>query len=47
MAATMSNLGMIIRIDPKNARVEKKMIPKDHTWWIDQIHRFGVPKEIY
>jgi hypothetical protein len=47
MAATMSELGMIIRIDPKNARVEKKMIPKDHTWWIDQIHRFGIPKEIY
>ena len=47
MAATMSNLGMIIRIDPKNARVEKKMIPKDHSWWEDQILRFGVPKEIY
>jgi hypothetical protein len=47
MAATMCELGMIIRIDPKSARVEKKMIPKDHSWWEDQISRFGVPKEIY
>ena len=47
MAATMCEIGMIIRIEPKSARVEKKMIPKDHSWWEEQIHRFGVPKEIY
>lgn len=47
MAATMCELGMIIRIDPKSARVEKKMIAKDHTWWEEQIESFGVPKEIY
>ena len=47
MAATMCDHGMIIRIDPKTSKVEKKMIPKDHSWWEDQITRLGVPKEIY
>jgi len=47
MAATLSEHGMIIRIDPKTRKVEKKMITKDTSWWEMQILRFGVPKEIY
>ena len=47
MAATMCDYGIIIRIDPKTSKVEKKMIPKEHSWWEEQIQRFGVPKEIY
>jgi len=47
MAATLCDHGMIIRVDPKTHKIEKKMIPKNHEWWESQILRLGVPKEIY
>lgn len=47
MAATLCDHGMIIRVCPKTHKIEKKMIPKDTSWWEAQILRLGVPKEIY
>lgn len=43
MAASRSNFGMIIRINPVTKKIEKKAIVKNTAFWELQIAKYGIP----
>jgi len=47
MAASGSEVGIIIRINPVNKKIEKKAIKKNISFWTLQIAKYGIPSFLH
>ena len=45
--ATLSNIGIIIRVDPKTRRTERIVIKQDINFWEQKVLELGIPIEFY
>ena len=45
--ATMCDVGIIIRINPKTRHTERIVIKQNIPWWEEQVLKLGIPTEFY